>query len=795
MIAGGSTLHQHLRRQAENDIWGLNLRHSGDVFFPSFTPATLAATRHGKADRFRQPARMRCGRQQPGLKPTAVEHPDADLAGIALAAFDQVVTASAGFRLRRGQRDMAERIATALHQVSLGEHANPERAIAVIQAGTGVGKSAAYLSTTVSMALARKTRVVVSTATVALQEQLMSKDLPALAAVLDTPFTFALAKGRGRYVCKLKLERMAGSGGEAGDLFDTDEDTPPAAASYSRQLKGQDRQDPEERRTQLYELLATLLTNGKWDGDRDSLAEQPEPRDWSTVAAERHTCTARHCPLFRECSYYNARTALAQAQVIVANHDLVLASLGMHALPDLDKCLLVFDEGHHLPSVALDQFSQTMDISRLRWLDKLPRILLEVADKMGFAVAQDVSTLALQLRQALNDVGRIGMDLLRQVSPSFDQTQRFADGVLPEALQPPLALVQGHARGLSEVLEALGAELKARAKEDPAQAALCALLYARLGQMAPRLASVVNTSAMLLAHDEQPSAKWLKSDTSSGLVSLGLHACPIVPGDLLGRHLWHQVRGAVITSASLTSCGTFDFFLGEAGLAELPHVSTLAVDSPFDYRKQGQLLVADTAADPRHVESYTREMVAMLQADLRDVAHGALVLFTSRVQMKAAVDALDADLAALVLVQGQMSRTRLLAGHTARVEAGLPSVIFGMQSFGEGLDLPGRLCETVFIAKLPFASPSDPVEEARAEWLKHAGRDSFSELVVPATGIRLLQWTGRAIRTEDDQARVICYDKRLLGTGYGRRMLQGLPPYAVFRRVRGQTSEVQGLQS
>ena len=136
----------------------------------------------------------------------------------------------------------------------------------------------------------------------------------------------------------------------------------------------------------------------------------------------------------------------------------------------------------------------------------------------------------------------------------------------------------------------------------------------------------------------------------------------------------------------------------------------------------------------------------------------------------------------MVLVQGQMARAKLLNIHQARVEAGRPSVIFGLQSFGEGLDLPGDLCETVFIAKLPFSPPSDPVEEARAEWLKRSGRDPFNELVVPATGIKLLQWTGRAIRSETDQARVICYDKRLLSAAYGRRMLQGLPPYAVSRR-------------
>ncbi len=713
------------------------------------------------------------------------------MTSVALAAFDQVVAATAGFRARPGQREMAERIAIALADVSLGDHANPDKAITVIQAGTGVGKSAAYLATTVAMALQRKTRVVVSTATVALQEQLMTKDLPALAAVLDTPFVYALAKGRGRYVCKLKLERIAGSGAEdASDLFGVDEDAAPPATSYAKQLKGQNWQDPEERRMQLYETLANGLAAGQWDGDRDSLVEQPDPRDWATVAAERHTCTARHCPRFRDCSYYNARTLLAQAQVIVANHDLVLASLGMKALPDLDNCLVVFDEGHHLPAVALDQFSGSMDLSGLRWLDKLPRLLHDVAEKMGYSLAQDVNTLASQLKTALLDAGRIAMDLLRSVAASYDIVHRFKDGVLPESLIDPMTLIHGHARGLSAALEALGAELKARSKEDPTQAANNAVQYAKLGQMAPKINAVLGTSAMLLAHETQPMAKWLKSDTSSGLVALSAHACPIVPGELLRQHLWSQVRGAVLTSASLTSCGSFDYFLGETGLKDLPQVSTLAVSSPFNYSTQGQLLVVETAADPRHVDLYTREMVAALLTDLRLVAHGALVLFTSRVQMKAAVDALDAALLDVVLVQGQMSRSRLLGGHTARVESGRPSVIFGMQSFGEGLDLPGPLCETVFIAKLPFASPSDPVEEARSEWLKREGRDPFTELVVPATGIRLLQWTGRAIRTEGDQARVVCYDKRLLTMAFGRRMLQGLPPYAVLRRVRGQTLAV-----
>ncbi|BCO27245.1 ATP-dependent helicase DinG [Rhodoferax lithotrophicus] len=706
-----------------------------------------------------------------------------DLTSVALQAFDQMVAATPGFRSRLGQRHMAERIASTLHDVDLGEHDEPHSAVTVIQAGTGVGKSAAYLSTTVAMALARKTRVVVSTATVALQEQLMSKDLPALAAVLDTPFVFALAKGRGRYVCKLKLERLAGSDGEPLDMFEGDEDAPvPAPPKAAKPTKGGVWQDPQERRMQMYDTLASSLATGKWDGDRDSLAEQPEASDWATVAAERHTCTARHCPRFGTCSYYQARMQLAQAQVIVANHDLVLASLGMKALPDLDNCLVVFDEGHHLPAVALDQFSSAMDLSGLRWLDKLPKILLEVAEKMGFVLVQDVTTLAQQLKTALLEASRLAMEFLRGVASSYDVVHRFKEGVVPEVMLEPFKLIHGHASALSDALEALGKELKLRAKEDPSQAAHCSVQYAKLGQLAPKINSVVATSAQWLTESEPPLAKWLKSDTSSGLVQLSAHACPIVPGDLLRQHLWQQVRGAVVTSASLTTCGSFDYFLAETGLAGLPQVSTLAVDSPFDYRTQGQLIVADTRADARQVDAYTAEVVAALLADLRDVPRGALVLFTSRVQMQAAVNALDARLEDIVLVQGQMARGKLLGIHQARIEAGAASVIFGLQSFGEGLDLPGALCETVFITKLPFSPPSDPVEEARADWLKRSGRDPFSELVVPATGIKLLQWTGRAIRSETDQARVICYDKRLLSMAYGRRMLQGLPPYAVSRR-------------
>ncbi len=678
---------------------------------------------------------------------------------------------------------MAACIADTLSPVDLGEHDSPAKGIAVIQAGTGVGKSAAYASTLIAMALARKTRVVISTATVALQEQLMTKDLPALAATLDAPFTFALAKGRGRYVCKLKLERLTGVGAADDDLFDDD---PISMAGGGK--PGASAAEAEERRTRLYEHMATLLAKSQWDGDRDTLATAPDARDWSTVAAERHSCTARHCPQYRDCSYYNARTRLAESNVIVANHDLVLASLGMKTLPDLDNCLVVFDEGHHLPAIALDQFSSAMDLSNLRWLDKAPKTMQDVAGKLALHLGDDVQTVTSQLKAALTRLARMAMELVWDSTgrdaqgAGRDGTLRFANGVLPDELVEPVTQVHLQAQGLSRMLEALGNEVRTVAKEDPAQALLCAQLYARLGSVAPRLGSIASTASLLLEHGEQPLAKWLQSESEGGYLTITAHACPIVPGDLLRQFLWSQVRGAVVTSASLTSCGSFDYFLQEAGLSNNPAVKALAVSSPFDYAKQGALTVVHTRSEPKDVERFTQEMVRALMGDLQQVEHGALVLFTSRAQMRSAVDALPAGLRETVLVQGTQSRSRLLASHTARVEAGEPSVLFGLQSFGEGLDLPGLLCETVFITKLPFAPPSEPVDEARAEWLRSVGRDPFNELVIPATGVKLLQWTGRAIRTEQDQAQVICYDKRLALQAYGRRMLAGLPPYRFMER-------------
>ena len=756
---------------------------------------------------------------------------------LALAAFDHLVAHSSGFRARPGQRDMAAHIAETLSLVDwpVTEDSTPapaatappgERAIAVVQAGTGVGKSAAYAATVIPLALAHQKRVILSTATVALQEQLMAKDLPALSAALPQPFTFALAKGRGRYVCRLKLDQLSGGDAASADLFESD-DAPDSAsqspdalaahtvASAAASARAAERWDERARQ---YTQWSLRLDAGDWDGDRDQLADPPEADLWGPVAAERHTCTARHCPNYQSCSYYRARSKLAQAQVIVVNHDLLLATLGLHALPAPSDCYIVFDEAHHLGAVAQGQFTESMDLMRSQWLDRLPRAVEEVAGAMQHTPGIDVAECARELKRAQSDLARLAMARITAL-PAWEQltgraarapaarsgfdaagapvVERFEGGALPPEWMDTVSQLATRSAALLKVMETLATQLKANARDNPGDAARCAKLYSRLGVLAPRLQHLQATADLWLQEPnagQPPLAKWLQAGLQGGLVTLSAHACPLQPGSLLRSHLWRNVRAAVVTSASLTSCGSFDHFLHESGLAFDDAVQAREVQSPFDHARQGRLVVVQTRADPKDVEGYSREMLDALMDDLAQVQRGALVLFTSRALMRRAQELLERGLhGALrdrVLVQGEASRTLLIKRHAERVAEGRASILFGLQSFGEGLDLPGELCEWVFITKLPFASPSDPVGQARADWLKAQGRDPFSELVVPATGARLLQWTGRALRTETDQAVVVCYDARLLRQAYGRRMLQGLPPYRLQRRVDGVLTDV-----
>jgi len=695
--------------------------------------------------------------------------------GLGLGAFDTVVERLPGFRLREGQRAMAQEVARALSRGELGDPPgealhDPARAIAIVQAGTGVGKSAAYIAVGAAIAKARSSRLVISTSTIALQSQLLEKDLPAIAAASPERFTFALAKGRGRYVCKDKLLRHALIETASQDLLDFGEE--PAAPATGAAAQAQ------EQRVSFYRRLVDAIGAG-WDGDRDTLDSPPPPEDWIPVAAERHTCTVKACPQFDDCAYYRARRKLADVDVIVTNHDLLLASINARVLPELSDCLLVVDEAHHLPRKAVEQFASSMDLTRLRWLDKVPKALAQVAGELSVTLP-DVEPAARELRTALGDLARLVMDNFRGEHPDPEGVQRLGEVEVQELLGEPLRVVSVHAATLMEAAGKLATELRARMRDNPGSTRLTAL-FAALGGFVPHLTAAREASEGLLAQGEaaRRTAKWCSFDTDGAYIGIRLHACPILPGDLLRHHLWPRVRGAVLTSATITSCGNFGFFLREGGLSGDPDVRTAAVPSPFDYARQGRIVVRQTRASPKDLAAFNAEVAQLLAQDIDNLQGGGLALFTSRRHMEQALEALAPRLRERVLVQGSKPRGTLVAEHARRVQAGEPSVIMGLASFGEGLDLPGDLCRELWITKLPFGSPDDPVSEARAEFVEASGGNAFADLVVPETGVRLLQWTGRGIRTETDTARITIFDRRITEQAYGRRILAGLPPYPV----------------
>ena len=261
------------------------------------------------------------------------------------------------------------------------------------------------------------------------------------------------------------------------------------------------------------------------------------------------------------------------------------------------------------------------------------------------------------------------------------------------------------------------------------------------------------------------------------------HVCaaPIGGGERLRTLLWDRAGAAVLTSATLQACGSFDLFMEEAGLKAWEGVHALSLPSPFDHAAQAELHLPRMRSHPLDAQAHTEEVAAMLPA-LLEAQAGSLVLFASARQMHQVAHALPEALREQILVQGSTSKRELLARNKARIDKGHRSVLFGLASLSEGVDLPGAYCTHLVVVKLPFAVPDDPVEQTRREWIEAQGRSAFHERSVPEVGIRLAQAVGRLLRTPEDHGRVTVLDPRLASTPWGRRLLAGLPPY---RRVRG----------
>ena len=686
-----------------------------------------------------------------------------------------------GFIARPGQYQMMQAcLLTFLSARAPGDEDRTGNNLAQLEAGTGTGKTVAYCLAAIVAANVLHKTVIVSTATVALQEQLFHKDLPRLAGIIPD-LRYDILKGRARYACQSRLEGViqgAMPGSElTSELQNLFADTRWPAASAVRDRK---------EAMRWFKSSAKKLHSGSWDGDIDSLAQPPDPQDWRQVQAHAQACNGGQCEHFRSCAFFKARRQAAGATLQVANHALVLATLQTDSsLIDAGNTLFVFDEAHHLPAIAAEQFSYR---ARLGTSSKLLASLRTAA--LRHAKALPASTrpdpvafgqLVTGCTDKLAMLERYWQDA--QLVSAGQPVHRFAQGRIPQALAPECEQLATLIRAIGSQVASIAAALKEPDEsKSPTQREEQSRAGVELGVGLARLSTLDKLFSAWATHDRVPWAKWIEwaEDGAGSAPDAWLCASPMTAAQVLSRHLWNQVSAAVCTSATLTACGSFDFFDRLSGMNRFPERRSLVVDSPFDYATQGELRIAPMTHSPKS-PGFSDELCDKLPGLLREHPHGQLVLFTSRRQMQACHAALPNDLLEQVLVQGVRSRTELLREHGRRVKAGERSIIFGLQSFGEGIDLPGALCEHVVVDKLPFTPPSSPVEEALAEWLSSQGRDPFAELSVPRAGMKLAQWAGRGVRTVTDRAVITVCDTRLATMRYGQAILAGLPPFALVR--------------
>ncbi|HMC14218.1 MAG TPA: ATP-dependent DNA helicase DinG [Albitalea sp.] len=690
-----------------------------------------------------------------------------------------------GFIARPGQYQMMHAaLLTFLCAKSPDDETRQGNNLAQLEAGTGTGKTVAYCLAAIVASESMGKPVIVSTATVALQEQLFHKDLPRLAEIIPE-LRFDIIKGRGRYVCESRLEGALNEEAQASLLGDEFQD---AFAGAHWQAKGAPRDSIQALR--WFKDVAKQLRAGQWDGDIDSLDRQPDPDDWRQVQATAQACNGGQCAYFKSCAFFKARRRAATATIQVANHALVLATLQTDStLIDPGTTLFVFDEAHHLPGIAADQFSYRARLGAT--LHLLASLRAAVArHTKGLRPFQQPDPVALD--QTITECS----DKLAVVQSHWTEAQwvsadipvhRFAQGRIPEALIPECEQLSTIIRSICGVVETIAAALmETDESKSPAERDEQTRAGVELGVYLSRLDTLERLFSAWATHAAVPWAKWIEFAPAGpgGPVAAGtdawLCASPMTAAPHLSRGLWKSVSAAVCTSATLTACGSFDFFDRLSGMNRFPERRALVVASPFNYATQGELRIAPMNHSPKSAE-FSEELCQVLPELLRGHRHGQLVLFTSKRQMQACHAALPQDLSDQVQMQGERSRTELLKEHSRRIAGGKRSIIFGLQSFGEGIDLPGRLCEHVVIDKLPFMPPTSPVEEALAEWLSTQGRDSFAEIAVPRAAMKLAQWIGRGVRTITDKAVITVCDTRLVTMRYGQDILAGLPPFPVVR--------------
>lgn len=687
--------------------------------------------------------------------------PDGGLAG-ALRAYED----------RPGQREMAGMVAQQYN----------EGGVAMVEAGTGTGKSMAYLVPAALWALRNDERTVISTNTINLQEQLVEKDLPLLERALGKELPWALVKGRGNYV-SIRRARLAAL--SASTLFQ------------------------EDRSRELASLLEWIKTTR--DGSLADLSSPPSREVWEEVRSDPDICLRARCPHFQDCFFQRARRGAAAAKLLVVNHHLLFTDLSIRratgnysqsaVLPPFRH--LILDEAHNAEDAATEHLG--VELTRTGLFRLLSRL-----ERRGKGILAD-------LRATLGgDPDRGSSDLLLKrledrVRPALEEAR--------EALTPLLTLLEETlAPAGSDALRLGGREETEPGREENVQEALARFLLSfrilarEVGELRSRIQgdetwalelegrlldlqsiqhrlehAAAGARRVLDPRDEGPDlVRWLRlrEGPMGASRNLALAAAPVQVGGILREDLFRRLESTVLTSATLTTRAGFEYLRSRLGLdpdgilesGGALEVMEAVVPSPFSFEEQSLLAIPTDLSGPHAQGDRFQEETARVALDLAGVTGGGLfILFTSHRALKRVAQLLrirERDLPGPLFVQGEAPRLRLLRDFT---EAG-NGLLLGTASFWEGVDVPGDPLRGLVIQKLPFQVPTEPIVAARMEALEAEGRDPFRHYTLPEAALRLKQGFGRLIRTRQDRGVVLILDDRILTRRYGPYLRQSLPP-------------------
>ncbi len=676
-------------------------------------------------------------------------------------------------KARHGQKHMLAQVARTLGQIQLNDEGKRQSsgAIAVVEAGTGTGKTVGYVLSAIPVAQSLKKRLVIATATVALQEQVVSKDIPDIQKHTDLVFNAVLAKGRGRYLCTQKLEQ----------LIQFYSGTVVAMSLFEETM------DADEATLAFYNEMMTAFGSGQWSGDRDQWPDKLDDRMWSSLTSTHRECLNRRCPHYQNCPFFEARKELEEADVVIANHDLVLADLSLGGgaiLPAPEDTVYVFDEGHHLPEKALMHFANQLTIKFLlnqldQWRKQLPKLRLELAygdtsERLIDGLDEDLKSLHHQLAMVWTAI-QPWFNQLSSDEPVQTLLQPEQQAPISELLQPLQSPVVRLANSLNALEESTRKQLNSTEDIELKERLQNALPL--VGRWISRLEparDLVSSWLEVDAENAPPTARWLERIDTPDTQDLVLNTSPVSASNVLKNYLWNRACGVVVTSATLTVEGRFDRYLTQAGIFE--NADVLQVNSPFDYPNLVEAKIPAFAEDGGKRDIHTDSIVKLIENELPQET-GNLVLFSSRAQMLEVYDRLSEVWQTIITLQDDLPKSALIKQHKERLEEGGGSTLFGLASLAEGVDLPGNYLTHLVVAKIPFGVPDDPISSTMSLWLESRGMNPFQIVTLPAATIRMVQACGRLIRHESDKGTIWIMDKRIVEKRYGKTILNSLPNY------------------